>query len=667
MTSISPNAISDNAPGASSFSSCASPCASPFASFVQICAAQLAVSPSRTTGASAESTPENTSQVLITKIPNSPRSKDPKSTLAVLPNLDLSPLLPGGPPLANGQSTSSTEPVSENASLPAVDGLSVIDSGTSQLAIASPVSQTMPAQTILSGEPSPATAASPNASSFSPDKAGKSNQGPGTEIVSDLGPSKTATSTPAGTATQETSTLDPALPFSVASGSEALSTQPVSTSQPATLPQSQSPNGASHTTFPARVQVASPTSMAPPPPGSANPTVSTADAARGAIGATVQTTSATAVEQSSTTPSPSTSPLETALPLISAVISQAADRKQSEQQSSPSTPPAIKSKPVTLAAVVEPPARARTSASAGFPQELPQPLMPPADASAHPFPSVEAPAVNSSSVLPVAVIGPHSTKNAAATAEPPNNSVSSVSTSQADPNRSVQPGAGDNSSSDASQHRDAGASMTPLLAAVPTPTTSSAAAVIALSDPAAPPAGVSPSGPTTPRTNTNDPVGLPDAASSSSQATQPASASTGASPVQLVQMVTKAAQSEMRIGMNTTAFGSVEIRTTVHANDVGVLIGSERGDLRSLLANDLPVIANTLQQQNLRLMQVSFHQQGFAFSSDSSSGRNPDPRSFPTRTNPDSSLSSETSSTSSSGTTEPLNSECSSSGFSILA
>jgi hypothetical protein len=84
-------------------------------------------------------------------------------------------------------------------------------------------------------------------------------------------------------------------------------------------------------------------------------------------------------------------------------------------------------------------------------------------------------------------------------------------------------------------------------------------------------------------------------------------------------MVNRAAQSEMRIGLNTSAFGSVEVRTVVHASDVGLVIGSEKGDLRSLLATELPGIASTLQQQNLRLQQVNFHQ-GFAFSGNLGSG-----------------------------------------------
>ena len=84
-------------------------------------------------------------------------------------------------------------------------------------------------------------------------------------------------------------------------------------------------------------------------------------------------------------------------------------------------------------------------------------------------------------------------------------------------------------------------------------------------------------------------------------------------PVQLAQLIARVEQAEMRIGMNTAAFGSVELRASVHANDVGLLIGSEKGDLRTLLANEMPALANTLQQQNLRLTSVSY-QQGFACS-----------------------------------------------------
>jgi flagellar hook-length control protein FliK len=100
----------------------------------------------------------------------------------------------------------------------------------------------------------------------------------------------------------------------------------------------------------------------------------------------------------------------------------------------------------------------------------------------------------------------------------------------------------------------------------------------------------------------------------------------------MAQMVSRAAQSEMHIGMNTTAFGTVDIHTVVHANEVGIQIGSEKGDLRSLLTNELPSIAHSLQQQNLRLNPVAFHQ-GLGFSNNQSSGGNAQSRSFSSSSN----------------------------------
>jgi hypothetical protein len=105
----------------------------------------------------------------------------------------------------------------------------------------------------------------------------------------------------------------------------------------------------------------------------------------------------------------------------------------------------------------------------------------------------------------------------------------------------------------------------------------------------------------------------------------PAAPSMG--PVQMAQIVSKATQAEMRVGLSTSAFGNVEVRTIVHASEVGLVIGSERGDLRTLLGNEIPGIANTLQQQNLRLNEVNFHQ-GSTFSGNSSSGGESQSRSF---------------------------------------
>jgi hypothetical protein len=124
---------------------------------------------------------------------------------------------------------------------------------------------------------------------------------------------------------------------------------------------------------------------------------------------------------------------------------------------------------------------------------------------------------------------------------------------------------------------------------------------------------------------------LPETASASPPSTLlaapeiPGAAAPG--QVQLAQMISRAEQSEMRIGMNTSAFGSVEVRAVVHSSDVGLVIGSEKGDLRALMASDLPAITNTLQQQSLRLNSVNF-MQGFAFSNNASGGGDSQQRSF---------------------------------------
>jgi hypothetical protein len=135
------------------------------------------------------------------------------------------------------------------------------------------------------------------------------------------------------------------------------------------------------------------------------------------------------------------------------------------------------------------------------------------------------------------------------------------------------------------------------------------------------------------------PPAAPSGPASAALATPETPAAAAPGPVQLAQIVNRVEQSEMRIGMNTSAFGSVEVRAVVHANDVGLVVGSERGDLRSLLSNDLPALANTLQEQNLRLHSVNF-MQGFAFSNNASGGGDSQPRSFvPMRASSNSALS----------------------------
>ena len=121
-----------------------------------------------------------------------------------------------------------------------------------------------------------------------------------------------------------------------------------------------------------------------------------------------------------------------------------------------------------------------------------------------------------------------------------------------------------------------------------------------------------------------EPTGLPSSAAS---LPRPVVEAAHTEIAQLAQIVSRATQAEMRIGLQTSAFGNVEVRTVVRTSDVGLVIGSEKGDLHSLLVNELPAVASNLQQQNLRLASVSFAS-GFAFSNNSGSGANPQERPF---------------------------------------
>jgi hypothetical protein len=79
-----------------------------------------------------------------------------------------------------------------------------------------------------------------------------------------------------------------------------------------------------------------------------------------------------------------------------------------------------------------------------------------------------------------------------------------------------------------------------------------------------------------------------------------------AGTVEGARLVTGAAQSEMHIELRTQAFGSVEVHTVVRDSQVGLTVGSERGDLRTLLANEVSSLQTALRQQDLRFDNIRF-------------------------------------------------------------
>ena len=266
------------------------------------------------------------------------------------------------------------------------------------------------------------------------------------------------------------------------------------------------------------------------------------------------------------------------------------------------------------------------------------------------FPTTEG-ATQSAAVLPrmilpgtnAALHDGHALVTETSSANPPSSGTQSNPGHGASPQSGTAGNSGNQTASVQSQSalKDADASSATLTAvpnvaaqALPTASSTSATTVAALplaapvSDPLPKPA----------ISGDNAPASLPD------PALAPAPTPVMAGPVQLAQLTSRAEMAEMRIGMNTSAFGSVEVRTIVHANDVGVVIGSEKGDLRALMQNDMPAITNTLQEQNLRLHTVNF-MQGFAFSNDASGGGNAQQRYAPPRgaasTGPDNGTASE--------------------------
>ncbi len=89
-------------------------------------------------------------------------------------------------------------------------------------------------------------------------------------------------------------------------------------------------------------------------------------------------------------------------------------------------------------------------------------------------------------------------------------------------------------------------------------------------------------------------------------AASPPASLPAASAVEVARLVAGVAQSEMHIGLRTQAFGSVEVHTVVRDSQVGLTVGSERGDLRGLLAPEVSGLQTSFRQQDLRFDNIHF-------------------------------------------------------------
>jgi hypothetical protein len=98
-------------------------------------------------------------------------------------------------------------------------------------------------------------------------------------------------------------------------------------------------------------------------------------------------------------------------------------------------------------------------------------------------------------------------------------------------------------------------------------------------------------------------------------------------PVEVARMVAGVAQSEMHIGLRTQAFGSVEVHTVVRDSQVGLSVGSERGDLRTFLATEVSGLQTTFRQQDLRFDNIRFLETSAGTTAGFSGGADSQPRS----------------------------------------
>ena len=99
-------------------------------------------------------------------------------------------------------------------------------------------------------------------------------------------------------------------------------------------------------------------------------------------------------------------------------------------------------------------------------------------------------------------------------------------------------------------------------------------------------------------------------------------------PVHVARLMERVGQSEMHVGLRTLAFGSVEVHTVLRGSQVGLSIGSEKGDLHSLLAPEVGALSANMRQHELKLESIHFFDPSSTFNANDFSGMRQDARSF---------------------------------------
>lgn len=98
--------------------------------------------------------------------------------------------------------------------------------------------------------------------------------------------------------------------------------------------------------------------------------------------------------------------------------------------------------------------------------------------------------------------------------------------------------------------------------------------------------------------------------------------------VHMARLMDKVGRSEMHIGLHTSSFGAVEVHTIVRDTQVGLAFASEKGDLRSVIAPEMPALESSFRKHDLRLESLQFLDLNASYSSGERSGSGEDSRTF---------------------------------------
>ncbi len=66
-------------------------------------------------------------------------------------------------------------------------------------------------------------------------------------------------------------------------------------------------------------------------------------------------------------------------------------------------------------------------------------------------------------------------------------------------------------------------------------------------------------------------------------------------------MLERMGQTEMRVGVNTAGFGSVELHASVNQDRVGAVVATNHLELRAAMMAEMPSLERAMEQHHLRL------------------------------------------------------------------